>query len=233
MALTRYESDSEISTIVMDDGKVNALSPAMFRELNEGLDRAAAAGNVVLITGREGRFSGGFDLGVFRQGKDAAVEMLLAGARTAERLLSFPTPVVIACSGHAIAMAAFLLTTADLRIGIDEPGTRIVANEVEIGLTVPHFVVELCRQRLTPAAFDRSLGVSYLFDPAEAVSAGFLDLVVPAAELMPTARDRALALSRLVRDAHTATKQRVRAAALAALRRAIELDLEDWNTRLG
>jgi enoyl-CoA hydratase/carnithine racemase len=233
MTLTRYESDDTISTIVMDDGKVNALSPAMFRELNEGLDRAEAARNVVLITGRERRFSGGFDLGVFRQGKDAAVEMLLAGARTAERLLSFPEPVVIACSGHAIAMAAFLLTTADLRVGVDNPEVRIVANEVEIGLTVPHFVVELCRQRLTPAAFDRALGISHTFDPGQAVSAGFLDLVVPEAELLSSARDRALALSRLVRDAHTETKRRVRASALAALRRAIELDLEDWNTRLG
>lgn len=233
MALTRYEADDTISTIVMDDGKVNALSPAMFRELNEGLDRAEAAGNVVLITGREGRFSGGFDLAVFRQGKEAAVEMLLAGARTAERLLDFPAPVVMAASGHAIAMAAFLLTTADLRIGIDAPDTRIVANEVQIGLTVPHFAIELCRQRLTPAAFQQALDVSQVFDPARAVSAGFLDLVVPAAELLPTAREQALALSQLVRDAHTATKRRVRAAALAALRHAIEVDQEDWNTRLG
>ena len=231
--LIRYERDDLVSTIAMDDGKVNALSPAMFRALNAGLDRARNDGTVVVITGRPGRFSAGFDLAVFKQGKDAAVEMLEAGARTAERLLSFPAPVLIACSGHAIAMGAFLLTCADLRIGVGDPSLKITANEVAIGLTVPHFAVELCRQRLTPAAFNRALVTADVFDPDQAVQAGFLDLVVPEAELRSTARDRAAGLARLVRDAQVATKQRVRSSDLALLRRAIELDLDDWNARLG
>ena len=231
--LTRYERDGAVSTIVMDDGKVNALSPAMFRELNAALDRAQADETVVLLTGREGRFSGGFDLGVFKQGKDAALEMLLAGARTAERLLGFPAPVVIACNGHAIAMAAFLLTTADLRIGVANPAAKICANEVQIGLTLPYFAVELSRQRLAPAHFDSALGISRIYDPEGAREAGFLDMVVPETELLRVAKERALALASLVRSAHVATKLRTRAAALAAVRSAIEADLEDWKTRLG
>ena len=230
--LVRYEKQDAVSTITLDDGKVNALSPAMFGALNAALDRAESDGSVVLITGRAGRFSGGFDLGVFSRGREASVEMLLAGARTARRLLAFPAPVVIASSGHAIAMAAFLLTTADLRIGVSEAGTRICANEVEIGLTVPHFAVELCRQRLTPSAFQRALDLAHVFPPDEAVRAGFLDEVVPAADLSRVAQERALALAKLMRDAHTATKSRVRAQALAALDAAIESDLEDWNQRL-
>ena len=227
--LLRYERDDAVSTIVLDDGRVNALSPALFRELNSALDQARADETVVVITGREQRFSGGFDLAVFKQGKEAAIEMLHAGASTAERLLSFPAPVVIACNGHAIAMAAFLLTCADLRIGVANPQARIVANEVQIGLTVPHFVVELCRQRLTPAAFSRALVTAHTFDPEQAVQAGFLDFVVPEADLQRVAKESALSLARLVRHAFVATKLRQRAEALAALRRAIATDLEDWK----
>jgi enoyl-CoA hydratase len=227
--LVRYERDGAVSTLVMDDGKVNALSPAMFRALNEALDRAEADETVVVLSGRPRRFSGGFDLGVFKQGREPAIEMLEAGARTAERLLSFPAPVVIACTGHALAMGAFLLTTADLRIGTDDPELKIRANEVEIGLTMPHFAVELCRQRLAPRDFQRALITAAPFGAREAVEAGFLDLLVPEADLPAVAKERALGLSRLVRDAYTATKRRTRAASLVALKAAIEADLAHWK----
>jgi enoyl-CoA hydratase len=228
-SLVSYERDGAVSTIVMNDGKVNALSPAMFRAINEALDRAQADETVVILSGRPRRFSGGFDLGVFRQGREEAVEMLEAGARTAERLLGFPAPVVIACTGHAIAMAAFLLTTADLRIGIDDPDLKIAANEVEIGLTVPRFAVELCRQRLHPAHFNRALVTASPFTPRDAVQAGFLDFVVPEAGLSASAKEAALGLSQLVRTAFSATKARTRAASLAALQSAIEADIADWR----
>ena len=44
--------------------------------------------------------------------------MLRAGFELAQRLLSFPTPVVIACPGHAIAMAVFLFLIANLVVDI-------------------------------------------------------------------------------------------------------------------
>ena len=102
----------------------------------------------------------------------------------------------------------------------------------QVRLTVPHFAVELCRQRLTPSAFQRALDLAHVFPPDEAVRAGFLDEVVPAADLSRVAQERALALAKLMRDAHTATKSRVRAQALATLDAASESDLEDWNQRL-
>ena len=40
--LVRYESDGIVSTIIMDDGKANVLSPSMLRELNAAVDRAEA-----------------------------------------------------------------------------------------------------------------------------------------------------------------------------------------------
>jgi enoyl-CoA hydratase len=221
--LVTYALTDAVSTITMDDGKVNCLSPQMLSALNAALDRAEADQAVVLLGGRAGRFSAGFDLAVFKQGGDALANMLRAGALLAERVLSFPTPVVVACSGHAVAMGAFLILCADVRIGAEGP-FKIGLNEVAIGLTVPQYGVEIARQRLAPAHFNRALVTAAMYSPEQAVSAGFLDRVVPAAELSAATREEAAALTRLDMAAHAATKRRARGVALTALRAAIEAD---------
>ena len=218
--LVSYEHSEGISTITMDDGKVNAMSVPMMQEINAALDQAEEHGSVVILTGREGVFSAGFDLAVFKQGMEPLMEMLRVGARLTERLLSFPLPVVAACSGHGIAMGSFLLMSTDVRIGVDGP-FRIGMNEVAIGMTLPYFAVEIARQRLTPAHFSRGTILAEMFSPKEAVDPGFLDRVVTAEQLMVTARETAAALSKLDMPAHAATKLRVRGTALEALRQAI------------
>ena len=135
-------------------------------------------GAVVVLTGRDGYFSAGFDLKVFSAGDpDRVVEMLRLGATLTERMLSFPTPVIVACSGHAIAAGSFVLLAADARIGVDGP-FQIGLNEVKIGLTVPWFAIELARGRLTPAHFDRAVVTARCMTPSEGVVAGFLDQLV-------------------------------------------------------
>jgi enoyl-CoA hydratase len=232
-ARTRYELADGIATITLDDGKANALSPAMLAELNGALDRAQADKALVVLTGREGMFSAGFDLGVMGRGGEEAFSMLLAGFRLAERLLSFPKPVVIACSGHALAMGVFLVLSGDERIGV-EGAFKIGANEVAICLTMPYSAVEICRQRLAPAHFQRAVNNAEIYAPAEAVAAGFLDRLVPASELAVQARAAAVRLARLNQPAHAASKLRSRAHSLAALRQAIEADADDLRalTRL-
>lgn len=223
--LATYTLDGRIATIALDDGKANALSIAMLRTLHEAFDQAERDEAVVLLSGREGRFSAGFDLGVFGGGDVAAViEMLRLGATLAERILSFPTPVVVACGGHAIAAGSFLLLAADARIGADGP-FRIGLNEVRIGLTVPTFAIELARQRLHPAHFDRAVVSATMYAPQEAVVAGYLDRVVDPAELLTAAQETAADLAGLNMAAHAATKLRARAGALAAVRAAIESEL--------
>jgi enoyl-CoA hydratase len=230
--LVMYQLQDSIATITMDDGKANVMSVQMLGELNAALDRAEADKSVVMLTGRSSVFSAGFDLGAFKQGKAPLFDMLKAGAETAERLLSFPAPVVVACGGHAIAMGAFLILAADVRVGILDGRSKICVNEVEIGLTVPRFAIEICRQRLAPAYFNRAVITAEPFDPRQAVEAGFLDFLVPAPELLSAARDKASALSRLVRDAYVATKSRARDGVLQALRRAVEADVAEWKTRI-
>ena len=218
-----YELDGGIATITLDDGKVNVLSLSTLAAINSALDRAEADRAVVVLTGREALFSAGFDLAVLNAGGTDALDMLRAGFELAARILAFPTPVVIACTGHAIAMGVFLLLAGDYRVGAAGP-YKITANEVAIGLTMPRAAVEICRQRLAPAHFNRAVVLAELFTPEDAVDAGFLDRVVPASELRDVARTTAELLTTLDMHAHAATKLRARQPALQAIRAAIETD---------
>ncbi|HRV60382.1 MAG: crotonase/enoyl-CoA hydratase family protein [Solirubrobacterales bacterium] len=222
--LVTYKSDSEIATVTMDDGKANAFSLDMLAELHGAIDQAESEGAVIVLRGREGRFSAGFDLKVFQEQPQRIGEMVESGARLAERLLSHSRPVLAACTGHAVAAGAFVLLSCDSRIGIDGP-FRIGLNEVAIGLTVPLFVVELARRRLTPAAFDQSVITAAMFDPASAVSAGFLDHAIGAEDFEDAVATEAGRLASLPAEAHAATKGRARNADLEVIRKAIEREM--------
>jgi enoyl-CoA hydratase len=230
-SLVNYLVEDSIATLTMDDGKVNVLSPQMLAELGAALDRAEQEAGVVVLTGRDGRFSGGFDLAILQGGGQPAIDMLDTGFALAERLLRYPKPVVAACNGHAIAMAAFLLNSVDYRIGA-AGAFRITANEVMLGLTMPLAAVEICRQRLTPAHFHRAVSLAEVYSPPDAVVAGFLDEVVAPAELAQTARARATALLALDPAAHAATKLRTREHALSALAAARAADNADLQRQL-
>lgn len=214
--ILRYECSESIATITMDDGKVNCVSLAMLAELNRALDQAEADKAIVVLTGREGMFSGGFDLETFKQGGEPLFKMLRGGADLLARILSFPRPVVTAVNGHAVAMGAFMAMTGDVRIGTAGP-FKIVCNEVAIGLTVPKALIEVTRCRLTPSHFNRALNNAEVYSPEGAVEAGFVDRVVPAADLADEAAGAARALGKLNARAHAQTKLLVREAALQAI----------------
>jgi enoyl-CoA hydratase len=218
MTLTSYDSADGIATITMDDGKVNALSAEMLTEVAAQFERAEADGATVVLTGRRQTFSAGFDI---RCEQERWPEMVAAGATLAEQIMSFPGPVVAACNGNAIAMGAFLLLSADYRVGA-RGDFRIGLNEVAIGLTIPWFGIEIARHRLTRPYFDRCTITGTLLGPGEAKVAGFLDEIIEPDRLMPAAEEAARTVAALDRGAHKANKLRVREAALAGVREGID-----------
>jgi enoyl-CoA hydratase len=222
-SLVTYELADGVATITMDDGKVNVMSNAMQAEINAALDRASDDGAVVVISGRDGVFSAGFDLPTLRAGGEGGWRMVRGGFELAHRVLGFPLPVVIACTGHAIAMGSFLLLSGDYRIGAAGP-YKLVANEVAIGLTFPRVGIEILRQRLTPAAFNRAAMLAEPFSPDDAVPAGFLDRVVAPAEVQAAARHAAIQFAALDLDAHAGTKAIARASTLDAMRASIDTE---------
>jgi len=218
--------DKHLALLTLDDGKANAISMATVVCLNNLLDEAERDPGVraLVITGREGRFSAGFDLSVMSTGPSAVRELVGAGARLAMRLYEFPKPVVIACSGHALAMGGILLFTADWRTGVDG-AFRIGLNEVQIGMTMPQFGAELARDRLSPRYFARAVVNAEIFAPSVAVDAGYLDEVVDALSLIDFACVQADRLAALDARAFAATKRRTRSTTLARIRDGLAADL--------
>lgn len=228
----RYECTDGVAVIMMDDGRANALSPSMQDALDGALDRAAADDAAVVLAGRDGRFSAGFDLSVMSQGGPAVVDMVIGGFDLSLRLLEWPRPVVAACTGHAMAMGAFLLLSCDERVGTAGP-FKIAANEVSIGMTMPHTAVALMRMRLTPPAFQRSAILSETFAPDDAVGAGYLDRLTSPDRVVAEARERAAAFLGLDARAHRDTKRRVREPGLEAMRAARDVDRAELSALFG
>ena len=218
-----------VAVITMNDGKANALSISMQAAVNVALDEALDAKLPVVLTGRAGILSAGFDLKTLTASGQPAFDMLNGGIELAIRLLSFPSPVLIACPGHAIAMGVFLLQSCDYRIGV-AGNYKYLANEVAIGMTMPHSTIEILRQRLTPAALTRCVLLSEVFTPTNGIDTGFVDRVVATdAELMPAAIEFAKSTLALNAAAHTASKKRLRADSLEAIRAGLAKDNQDWK----
>ena len=195
--------------LTMDDGKANALSFAMFEALNAGLDQAEEAGKVVVIAGRPGKFCAGFDLSVMAPRDEQTLKLLRAGADLSARLMAFPTPVILAVSGHALAMGALLCLSADYRVGT-RGDFKLGLNEAAIGMALPWFGVELARARLASNHLDQAVGLARIYDPQAAITAGFLDEVVEPADLSARVMQMAEAAAGLDMRAHHAGKSRVR-----------------------
>ena len=223
--LIAYRLEDGIATLTLNNGKVNAISPDVIVAFNAALDQAVADRAVVIITGQPGILSGGYDLKVMTAGPKEAVSLVASGSTLARRLLSHPFPVVVACPGHAVAKGAFLLLSADYRIGVEGPFT-IGLNEVQIGMTMHHAGIELARDRLRKSAFHRSVINGEMFSPQGAVDAGFFDKVVSPDELQAAALEAARQLKKINMTAHKNTKLKVRKALLDALDSAILLDQE-------
>lgn len=215
--LASYELIDQVAIITMDDGKANAFGPDMIATVDAHLERAAGEAKAVILTGRPGIFSGGFDLKVIRGGDAAAAgAMSLAGARLMMRLYGLPLPLVVAAPGHAIALGAFCLLTGDYRIGI-EGDFRIGLNETAIGMSLPPFGLMLAKERLSKRHLAAAAIGATLFGPSEARDAGFLDEVVAAEHLPEAARAAADRLVALDGASYAAVKNALRGESIAAV----------------
>lgn len=204
------EIKDDIAIITMDDGKANAINPPMLEALNRCLDEAEKNAKAVVFTGRENRFSGGFDLKLMMSlpGEEVAA-LVKGGGRFAMRLYSSPLPIVAACTGHAVAMGCFFLLSSDVRIGAAGP-YKIGANETAIGMVLPVFALELLKARIASSHLTQAAINAHLFDPEGAKDAGYLDQVVEAGVVLETAIATATALSALTGGAYHNNKKLIR-----------------------
>ena len=217
------KTENGISVVTMDDGKANAISLDMLDAVNACLDEAEKDGQVLVLTGRPGKFSAGFDLKFLATSDGEGVRKLVTGGgQLAMRLFTSKMPVVIASTGHSIAMGAFILLGGDTRIGT-RGAYKIGANETVNGMTLPGFGTELPRARLNPMYLTEALVQARLYSPDEAVPVGWLDKVVEADALMDTAMEAATALKAIANGAYYRNKMLVRKPAIDAIMPTLEL----------
>lgn len=225
---TSFNINNNIAVLHLDDGKANAVGYHTLIDINDAISAAESEARSLLITGREGCFSAGFDLKVVRSGSDAARDLVEAGARTVMRLYGASVPVVVACTGHSLAFGAIMLLATDLRIGADIEA-KIGLNEVAIGMPLPVFAVELSRDRLSPGHFTRATALANLYSPADAIAAGYLDEVVAASDLVSVATERAQLLAKhLTPQGFAVTRQNARHATINHILSTLEDDLSSF-----
>ncbi len=212
------EITNGIALIRMDDGKANAINFDMIAALNAALDTAEAGAKAIVLSGRDGRFSGGFDLNAFASlGADGVYKLLDAGAELLLRLYGGPLPVVAACTGHAIAMGVFILNACDTRVGASGE-YKIGANEAITGMNLPIFAMELARDRLSPQHLTRAMVQGFIYNPQGAVEAGYLDMVAEADKVEAKAMAVADQLAQLPGKAYAWNKGAIRKATLDRIR---------------
>ena len=204
-----YHLENTLAVIQMDDGKANALSRTVIDALIAALARAEQEASAVVLTGRAERFCAGFDLRVLGSGPAAATELLLAGSDLLIKLYRATIPLVIACTGHALAGGALIVLTGDYRVGA-AGAFKIGLNEAAIGMPVPILAMELARDRLLPTELAHATLQGKIYNPEQAALAGYLDVVVPADQALARAKHEAIRLGALSRRAFRATKARLR-----------------------
>jgi len=207
MPILTHEKLEEISIIKLDDGKANVMGPSMIKAINNGLDEAQENSRAVLIIGRPGLLSGGFDLSIIKSGDNNAIQaMVNAGARLLMRIYGFSIPVVMATTGHGVALGGFLLLAADYRFGV-EGDYKIGLNEVALGMTLPPFAQMLAKSRIPPQYLTNTVINAHIYDPESAQQVGFLDEVTPVESLLQTSINKTKELALLDPSAFKRTKQ--------------------------
>ena len=221
-----YSLEGTTAVVQMDDGKANALSGAMISALVEALARAEKEASAMILAGRPDRFCAGFDLRVMMSSPEAAKDLLERGSELLMLLYGASVPLVIACTGHALAGGALVVLTGDHRVGASG-AFRIGLNEVSIGMPVPILAMELARDRLLPTELDRATLLAQIYAPDAAVKAGYLDEIVAPGEVLARAKEEAARLSGLARSAFQATKTRLRGKTIGHIRATLQEDMRN------
>jgi enoyl-CoA hydratase len=220
-AVERGEHSFVEATI--DDTKMNVLDLAAVSAIGEAFDLAVTMREPVVLTGRSGAFCAGLDLQVLRDGGVEAAELLDAMAAVLVQAAELPVPLVVAADGHAMGAGAMLCLVAD--VVLMTPGDHHIGfSEVRQGQALSVMVVELAREFLQPDVVLPATAHARMFSPVAAVAAGFVDEIVPSADLAHEAHERAARLGSLPIEAFATTKRRVRGPLVHRMRAAIQPD---------
>ena len=206
-SIVTLSKENDISIIKLDDGKANAFSYDMLSQVNDLLKKVPRDSGALVITGREGLFSGGFDLKTLATGDmEKITKMVQLGYRLLLELFSFDRPIVAAVSGHSIALGLFVTCSADYRIAID--GKYVCqANEVRNNMDIPTQIMEIIRARVNKKYFYSAVYHSDAYSVQDSIEVGYIDEVVSEDQFMERVMEKAKELATLPHPFYANTKK--------------------------
>lgn len=216
--MLRIEDHGAVREIRLARPPANAFDEAMLRAIDAALvDACQANARALVLSGQPGMFSGGLDVpGLLRLDRTQMKGFWNAFFGVQARLASLPLPIVAAITGHSPAGGAVLACYCDLRIMADGK-YRIGLNEVQVGLFPGPVVYGVVRRVVGPREAERLMCSGLLLLPTEALRAGLVDRVLPAAEVIPAAIEWAQTMAALPPKALAATRSLARADLVALL----------------
>ncbi len=226
-------STGEFATLrVSGDGPVGRLTLARPERLNalsfEVLDELVAAATwfdarpevrSVVVAGEGRAFCAGYDISedpaavLASEGKLSWEERRDAadlGRRMADAVEGMRAVTVAALHGHVVGGGVVLAAACDLRLAAH--GTRFSIPEVDMGIPLAWGGIPRLVREIGPARTRELVMTCRPFDAAEAHAIGFVNRVVPAADLAEAAADLAETIAAKPAVPIQATKQQVQAA---------------------
>lgn len=232
------ERHGRVAVVTMNTNKVNAQNRAFFADLHDAFDRLETdhPDAPVVLTGTDGRFSAGLDLGehfpLFAGDRDTVADWFADYRATNMRLFTYPRPTVAAINGHAFAGGLITAAVCDHRIAATGDA-RFGLNEVPIGIPMPAVYVRMLAYAWGEPVAARTCLLGETFDVDQAHTLGMFHELVEPDQLL----DRAIQIAELTPedclDAYAFTKRATQAAALrdiAALADPLDTELPDGMT---
>lgn len=215
-----FSLKNDIAYISIDDGKANVFSHQFIDSMTELLNRAEKEAKAIVLHGRAGMFSAGFDLKELQKGPKEMDALASRGMEIVTRIYAYALPVIAACDGHAIGMGAFLLLASDARLG-SASEYNITLPETALGMPFTPVLMSLIKDRI--ASSQQSIAVlhSKPYSAEEAVTAGFLDRVVERSSLLDECQAHAEKLGQLPGEIYAVNKEDLRSHSLKVMRESI------------
>ncbi|MFK7829523.1 MAG: crotonase/enoyl-CoA hydratase family protein [Congregibacter sp.] len=214
----QYDNHDGIVTITIDDGKANVVSHAFIDDLYAALENAEQTpAKAVILRGKAGLFSAGFDLREFEKGPAEGAALALRGFQLLTRLYSFPLPLIAACTGHGIAMGAFIIMACDLRIAV-RGDFKMSLPETAISMDMPAVPLAIVKSCIAPQHLTRVALLSQVYNPEQALEAGFIDELVDVDTLSERCLEAAVKMGQLPPTQFAKNKLIVREDALTSMR---------------
>ncbi|MBA2754469.1 MAG: enoyl-CoA hydratase/isomerase family protein [Chloroflexia bacterium] len=225
-----------VATVTMDrQAALNALDEAQLVELQAALDVLATRGDVrvVILTGAgERAFAAGADVkAMATMSMEEGRAFGRLGQVVTATLARMPQPVIAAVNGFALGGGCELAIACALRVASE---TAVFAQpEVSLGIPAGWGGTQRLTALVGPGVAMEMLLSGRRVDAAEALRVGLVNALVPAADLMATARAMATTIAKNGPEAVRATKRLVRDATASGLDAGLTAELDAFAAAFG